>query len=433
MFYLRRSACLAIVLGLGASPAWAGVWVVGGAQSTHADVTSALASSVDGDVILVRDPAVAGFVIDGKSVSVVGDAPALVQLSSPVEIKNVSAGGTAALAHFACSTDVSGALFYVHDNAGSVRVQDCQFLSPLGPFVNVTSGARCENNADVAFVRTELRGGSYFTLFGTVGGPGARVSNSSAAFYDCNLLGGNGSSGYWPSGGFPQSGGGGRPGLYGANSTIFLSGSTSTGGTGGQGLSAGLPPPQCFSPYVYPTMGGPGGPAIELWSGGLARVRDSALVGGTGGVGGVDPCNNAAGDGASGPSYVSYLGAPPNYTAIPSAARRLVAPALARVSMAAPLSFYGIPGDRVYLLSKANAAHNWHASLGATLLVQSPFRRNFLGLVPIGGRLDVLLPIPALPAGVLEDHRHLQCVLVDAGGVGHGGSNALLTLLDPSY
>jgi hypothetical protein len=85
------------------------------------------------------------------------------------------------------------------------------------------------------------------------------------------------------------------------------------------------------------------------------------------------------------------------------------------------------------LTSSLAPAHVASPSLGGVLLNQGPYRRTSPGTLDALGALTVTLPVGTLPAGVDEDAKHLQCVMVSTSGQIRLGSSAVLTRLDSEY
>ena len=420
----------AFLLAMTSSPAIADVLIVGGAQQTHSTVPIAIAAAVDGDVILVRDPFVPYFIIDGKGVSVIADMPTPVSFGQ-IHVLNLSANQTVVISGFKYQTGSSSPMsLELSSNAGSVRIQDFEAHADELSFAAV----EVSGSADVSFSRSKLFGADgQFTIVGiSHSTPALQCWNSSVTLYDCTLKGGRGcNGGYSIYSSTPSDARPGNAAVLATNSTLFFSGCSLVGGDGGIGYSGGAPPPQCTTPSHFPTNGGDGAVALNLNDvSSLSRTRATSLQGGAGGPGGFDPCNNQA---PSGTAAGGYSGPPAGLVPVGGSARSLLAPTLVRESGPANLSFFGEPGDRVYLLTSAGCTTKWAPTLGATLLVKSPFRRSILGIVPVGGRLDVVLPVTAPPPGVNEMQKHLQCVMLDAAGTSHGGTATTLTVLDQQF
>jgi len=429
MFSRTMSTLLAVTLVATHSPAE--VLVVGGPQQTHPTVQAAVNAAVDGDVILVRTSSDWYVTIDGKSVSVIADAPTPV-LFREMHVKNLSAGQVVTIAGFQHQPSSAGSFaFEFVSNQGSVRIQDCVAL--LG--MNGSPAAHAFASADVAFSRCSLRGasGTFTFIAPTIPHPAVASVSSHLSFFDCLLTGGHGREGGYAAGGTtPLDGGAGAAAVWPATgSTVFFSGCTLEGGTGGIGWSGGVPPPQCTAPTSYPTSGGNGGDCLKFTDMvSLVRIRASLLNVGLPGRGGFDPCGNQAPNGSPGQPY---SGSGANIINIAGSARTLLSPALVREGSFAALSCFGAPGDAVYLLRSFGTAQQWVPTIGSTLLLTNPMRRAMLGVVPASGRLDFLLPITVLPLGVDEAEQHLQLVMRDTMGGTHGGTAATLTTLDQLY
>jgi hypothetical protein len=121
------------------------------------------------------------------------------------------------------------------------------------------------------------------------------------------------------------------------------------------------------------------------------------------------------------------------FSETPGIARILNAPRVVRESTSFHLHFAGVPGDHVYLAGSQHPAHLPALQLDGVFLGQGPYRRTSMGMIGGTGTLDVTLPLGDLGPGVAEDLRHLQCVMLDAGGHVHVGSSSVLTRLDSAY
>src|SRR5688572_20931567 len=96
---MRTSVLVTSSLALAAfaPSADAGVTVVAPTGGEHASIADAVDAAPDGEIVLVRAGAYGSFAIHGKSVHVVADAGALVEVHGSVLVDLLPAGGTVTL------------------------------------------------------------------------------------------------------------------------------------------------------------------------------------------------------------------------------------------------------------------------------------------------------------------------------------------------
>ena len=440
-----RTLRLALGLALLAAPATAGVLVVGGGgPGTYPDIQSAVAASVDGDVVLVQSGSYGPVSVDGKALTITADAGATVQIAGRTTVQNVPAGKTVVIAGIdgqgvaAAGVDPAlGVGLLVRGNAGYVRIQDGAFTGAngLGDGLYVPPGSSCCNNpgnrtggwagarvednaGSVVLRRVVLTGGrgrnANFQCYdcGTdeAGGDGLDLLGSLAAVYESACTGGRGEQN------------GHRGGLGGAGirltagafpAGLFVSGTVAHGGTGGDGTDfVGAP-------------GGDGGPGLHVGAGTSAQTVEILTAGGAGGLDQIgQTLHGAPGAPTSGPGAV-----------FPFAVTRLTleAPNVARVGQPLPITVRGQPGESAYLFLSRSTVFVPRPSWRGVLLTDpgSPPRSRVLGPIPASGVLDVTLAVPPLEAAIAGRTGFLQTWKLEPLGGSTLGEPAAVTVLAP--
>lgn len=230
-------------------------WTVaaaGGAQFT--DIGAAVGAAASGDAILVGPGAYAPFVVDGKSLVLIGDGATVFQAhnnTAPVppsiEIANLAVGQIVQLVGISVSHfGPAPAALQVHDCAGTVWVQSAFLDSFAAPAVAV------EQCADVVLVEClgQTSRGGVAPNGAPLAFPGARLVGSSV-----RIVGGEyrGSTGVLVGTGVPPQTGAadGGDGLLVIDSQVQLAGGTYFGGAGGSFFTGAC------------SIGGTGGDAVQ--------------------------------------------------------------------------------------------------------------------------------------------------------------------------
>lgn len=223
----------ASALGYGAD------WIIdddGGPDVDFLQIQPAILIASPGDRLLIREGIYAGFVIDGKALTLVGTGPGNIRVNSSVTIRNLPFGTGVQLENLVYG--FSNASLNLMDNSGPVWFQDCTVHGrygdePGGPGGVAVSITSCD---EVGFVRCTVLGGSGGAGFdyglgwdGGPGGEGVRSFNSILQFFDTEVRGGNGG----PSDGDLDPGPGARGLRALGASRVFLSRSSLQGGVHG--------------------------------------------------------------------------------------------------------------------------------------------------------------------------------------------------------
>jgi hypothetical protein len=400
----------------------------GGGSFTQ--IQPAVNAAASGDTILVKPGSYAGFTIDGKGLTVVGDVGTRPSVFQSVRVANIGSMQSVTLARLnvLVTTGPSEAALDVEDCAGALRFVESDFHGRNGtPFVFPTFGALLVDAPDVAFSGCAIVGGngksSLTCVFDVVTGGtvGLNTLNSSSAVYDCTVAGGDGGDGGDRTG--PGGAGAWVVAGSGAPQTAFFFGSRSNihGGPGGS--------TDC------PTYGCPsdGGSAFTLTaqqptSTAIGWILDSMVVGGNAGevIGGSTSCPADPGEPYS-DDFPFLFAASGLGFAIPS---------IAREGTFVTVTFTGAPGSRVYLNDSLETTFegvpSWRGVLLAPFLREgAPVRQIKWGVIPASGELTRTYAVPLLPAGEQAQTRFLQAYRIGANGITLG-SFRTLTVLDSS-
>lgn len=398
---------LGLACVLSSRSATAGVRVVAPSGAAYTQISAAVNAAVDDDVILVKSGTYAGFTIANKSLAVVADTGASVNIQQQVRVQSLAATRSVVLAGlrvFPIANAMADALV-VSGNAGSVRVERCDLR---GPYMTTTSlpipifahGAFVESSTDVAFVDCSLRGGTSTEYEGI---HGLYSTTASIALHRTSLHGSLGGGadyyGYW-----------GGDGAYLLGATLVVSsGCQFLGGPAATGSLV------CWG----------GGDGIGAFETTQVFVQDSLL---------------APGRPAGCPSTVTTglpyrLGPNATLTPVVGRARELHGPSLTREQHSLEMQFFGEPADRVELVLADGLRFQHRPDQHGVSLVR---RRGASVVVSVGmiagdGTLNWSLPIGELGPGVESSTIHAQAYFTDAAGSVFLSSPAELVLLDGAY
>ena len=415
--FTRAGRLLVLSAGLLAPAAQAGnVLVVdtGGPALFH-QIQPAVDAALDGDTVLVKSGTYSGFSIVDKRLSVVADAGHSVIVSGTVQVTNVAISRDVVLAGLRVNGSGHGLLLL--NDAGSVRVQGCALNG--NDFGGISLyGAQVVGCDDVAFASCVLQG----ALDAHWSGAGLSMTGSHTAVYDCVLRGGQGFDGDCY---LADDGGDGGAGAIAIDSFLFASGSTFSGGSGGDAPYGGC---SSFND------GGDGATGLHLQ--GSVTTANVLQCTFTGGHGGIYSCT-LGGCGQMGQTAPpTYVTAGASLTTLLGTSRKLVAPRVVRESPATiPLTIQGQAGDLVFLLISRQAAFKYVPSQAGVLLSpQSPPPAVLnLGVIPAGGVLSLSIPSYDLGAGVQSRTYFLQTLHRLPNGSRVLGSPGSLAVLDSAF
>ncbi|HEV8111170.1 MAG TPA: hypothetical protein VGR31_00190 [Planctomycetota bacterium] len=417
------------------------VLVVGGGGA-YSDIQPAVDAARDGDAVLVRTGTYSGFTIPDKSLVVVADAGATVDVQGSVRVDGLAAGHSVLVAgivvHGPSSQPPASGAFTASHDAGVLRLEDCTILGANGVSTTPARAAVVlDADADVGFVACTLQGGAgdrdaADPRDGASGESALSARSSSVAVYDCVFRGGSGGDGGL-GGGQVDAGDGGSGGVACRveDGFVFLGGSELDGGTGGRGGDSG----PCLS-NSYPGGGGAGGACILVAS--AATPPNTVLLGnhataGAGGLGGQDTsgadCYGDGARGADGAVVVAPAGAVESFA---GASRRLECPRVARGNTYVPMSCTGRPGDMVTILVSASPAFAYDAQQHGVRLVDAAHTQVLAsGTIPASGVLALRVGLPT--AGPDARSIQIQAFVRDTANARFIGSAVTLVALDPAY
>jgi hypothetical protein len=415
------------------------VLVVGGPGGIP-DIQPAVDDACDGDSILVKQGVYSGFVVAGKSLSIVADAGATPVIHGAVTVQEIDVRQRVFLAGFLIATWGIGPPLTARFDQGGVRVEECVLGRDIPNYASYEQPALLLDHADdVALATCSLEAGLAFDghhgYDGTPGPPAVRALWSSLALFDCVLEGGNGGSGGDQKDEPNGNGGAGGEGLYVARGFAYASGSGIRAGDGGEGGSSwncvlGGPPGD----------GGAGGTGVRVSIGpnlpGVVLLG-SLVVGGAGGAGGIDHSQDGGGRGCfghgdpgpDGPPFSAPVG---GVQFLAGAPRRLIVPRIAREGEIVTAHCYGLAGDVVQVFASDATQFAYVASLEGVQLI--PPSRSVLvasGTIPTSGSLDLEVPLPQ----VEEEARtvFLQAYFGDSSNQRFVATPSTILELDPRY
>ncbi len=381
------------------------VWIVDPAtDGSLADLQPTIDAASDGDVVLVRGGAYLPFTLDARSLRVLGDVGAAVEIQGTVTVKNLPVDGVVVLAGLeatgAARLPGSDPGLSLVDDQGFVRVEACTFRGGAGytgPFCEDLGdgggGAVIQASDRVVLAACTLVGGlggydQTGSCAGLPGGDGLAATGSTIALYDATVRGGDG--GGVPQTGFPQTGGRGGQGLRQTGGRVFSSATTFYGGNGGTNW-----------------FGGDGGDAFEL-DGATADLRACVFRPGRGALGLI---------GAAGRGGARRVG-DGTFDFLSGAARVFAGPRLVPDFGPMRITVTGTPGDRVWIVGSSALAQRFVPSLGGERLLPAPswFTSDPQGIVPASGVLVLDLPRATLPPPAQFDGTFYQGVVRDSSG-----------------
>lgn len=429
-----RLASLALASLAFAVPARAGqVLVVGPGPGQLPEIQAAVDAALDDDVILVKSGVYTSFLIDHKSITVVADTGANVQVNGAMRARNVSADQQVSFVDLKATgiydndpTLANG--LYLKDCAGVVTVHDCTlqgFDGQSAPCtLTVGCGMEIVNCAAVSIAHSQITGASR-AVAPTI--PPARphglsATHSSVVMSDSKCYGGQGG---WLCMDVPphwkmHDGLDGGDGIHLLSTTLFVARSETHGGSGGAF-------PQCIGCY-----GGDGGAGLAAYDAAcqVHRLGLSAFQGG-GGTGNCGICGSCC-SGSLGPQLSFYN--PASDDPMLGAPRSLGGPNLEREGALHNLLLWAAAGDHVALAIGDTGPLAFDPVAHGSVLSAAPGTRRFvrLGTMAVNQAL-YQIRMPPLPAGSLGRTWILQSIHVDTHGAIWVSALQALTIVNPIY
>lgn len=395
------------------------------------DLPEAVAGAAEGDVLLVRDGSYSSFTIDGKALSVVGEAGAAVRLEqagAQVVIRNLGPGQSVLLRNVRVSGQAPGgsspsflSALICESDQGPILLEDCTFEGST--YSLGWGGAFVVSCTSVTFVRCSLVGRLADDLSYGIN-HGIFALNASVFVYDSTLLAGDTLGGRACQSSLPycyQAGHAGH-GLYVDNGFGLVSGSTMYGGNGHEGANASPPQDLCGN-------GADGGHGLYLFAS-TGVVLDSVFFAGAGGAAGQplpggEPCSA----GSSGLPILAVF----STLETPTGPRRSIAATTpVREGESLVVQLAGEAGETVVVGAFSDPAGGVYLpQLGGAVLVLFP-----PAALVVGGPLDHLgqgtlaVPIGELGPGIAGIPIHLQAVFLGGPSGLRLGSPSASLLLD---
>lgn len=398
----------------------------------YTQIGTALGHAAAGDVLLVKSGNYPAFAVANQSVSIVGDANALVQVNGTVQVRQLIAGRSVLLHRLqafgvATISANDGPGITIKNDTGPVRVQECLAQGAAG-----RPGVRIEGSGDVALATTQAFGATAWSLSGA----GVLANGTAAAIYDCDLHGAVGAaplSSWSP----PEcyGGSGGSAVRSTSDGFLYVAGSQLVGGNGYDGANNCFPTGTADCCY-----GGNGGSGIDVLAGiqTLWQLGNSFQLGVPGGGGygqcgcgllvwcQCDPGNSGNSVAAwYGDTIVNLAGGSPSLGLSSNPARELTT---------VGITIDSAPGDRVLLVACGATAFAPEMNRGVRLVDwNGPHHTQRLGTTDAQGHLLANLPIPDLGPGVESQILHLQALVVHANGSRVWSNPLALVLLDSAF
>ncbi len=391
----------------------------GGPGVDYLDLQPAIDGAAEGSTLLVQEGDYTSFEIDGKSLAIVADVGATVTTGEVIIVNLASQQSVLLRGLRAEVTGIPFRLLTLENNAGSIWIEESRFVPeivqvPIKSGGDVDVAVWIRNCAAVTLVRTDVSGHEPLPsgAIGTDATEGLVSIDSELALYDCTITGGKGVTSAPP--GVLYDGTAGENGARIEGGFLFASGTTITGGAGGDGATDATG--AC-------TNGGDGGVGL-VTDGNEPEVvlLDTTVAGGSGGLAGDATC----GDGMNGAPIVLLAG---ELATPPGEARGLVAWSPALESQPSLLAYAGEPGDFVVLAAGAAPDFAYWPALAGVRLT-APFAFAAQGTADALGALNVVLPPTGLAALVPSATFYLQPIFLDTAGALWLGAPSSMVVLD---
>lgn len=413
------------------------VIVVGNGPGQFASLQDAVTVADDGDVVLVEIAGPFGAVrVQDKSVAIVNATGGAVQVNGALRVNNLAASRSVVLAGLSVTGTVSttlpelGAGLRATACLGSIVAQDCTFTggSSVGTTCNPVApshGVELLSSASVALTRCTIAGGHGNSSYGQVPnehpvqqGFGVRASTGSQVSLDTVTT--TGGSGGTTCNSY-QDGTYGGHGISLANSSLYLCGSSVSGGagsgpggtvpgalvgSGGSGIDGQFAPASPVVSLANTVVGGLAGPPY-FWCGLCTSC-----------------CDGSPGSATSGSLAMQPLS---------GAAKRLSGPSLVRDDEVPEFRVDASPGDRVEFAVTRAPTYQTDVASGGILHVKDPIW-IVAGLVPPGGNnVKRRYHMPDLPVTSPGQVFYVQARVTSTTGVQRLTNVQAVVLVDATY
>ena len=380
--------------------------------TAFASPAAAVAAASPGDTILVHAGTYFGPVVLDKTLSLVADEGAFVQLNEPVQVTQLTTGEHVVLRGLRIrpvTVTAQAPPLVIVDCAGPVWVQDCALFGN-GSFSQNSDALAVSNSPDVAFLDGTILADDSPGLLAP-GGNGATIVDSTVHFFNSTVTGGLGEAG----GVTPPTIGG--AGIAALDSVVYLQGSTVNGGAGGSGVL----PFGCLN-------GARGGEGVAL-AGGSAELRllASTVQGGDGGAstGSCAPGNDGLGALPLNGATIELLEGPSYPLATESSVRE---------GGTLTFALSGPPGDTVFLCFSALPSYFYFPATRGPLLLDLGLFLGFpLGTLSPSGTLSVPVSVPEVGAGFEGALLYAQIIALNPVFNEFVGSARAILVLDRSF
>ena len=400
---LRALVPLTLVLAGGALSAQA-VHVVdlaNGPGTDFVDLTSALATAAEGDVVLVREGTYSEFlVLDGKGVIITADAGADVSVAE-LTVRNLAADQAVTLR----GLDFVGGTFLsliLQNNDGAVWVEESTLAPPFSPFgSNAVSVSSCST---VVFNHCVVVPSAFGATSGLAALP---ITNSSVYLYETQVTGFSpGPAVFLPVDGCPA--------VSVSGGSLYIHASTVRGGNGSDAVASG--------------NGGNGGAAVVVNNASTIEVIGSTVEGGAGGL--------AAPGGVNGQPGLAFLVNSGTVTTLPNTAHLFATPSPLREGGTTSVDFVGDAGDLIYVLlaSDPRALASTSAQLLGPLHLEAPLRFVPFGVLPASGTFNQSFSVPDLGPAAAAAAFYMQGLFISVLPAELAvGSPTQVQILDASF
>ncbi|MEM7307882.1 MAG: hypothetical protein AAF682_14480 [Planctomycetota bacterium] len=384
------------------------VWIVddsGGPGVDFTDLPPAIAAASAGDVLIVRAGSYSEAVV-GQGITIQADEGALADAAG-LRIESVPAGESV---HIAGLTVPS--IAWLSDCDGKVWIEDCSFTPPGEVVGEAEAAVTIHDCADVVLVDTTGIGSSLGLMPSLQArtSPGLAITQSSVHTFGCSFEGGRGT---WIESVFGAINAQPSPGAAHESGELIALASLFTGGQG----HASQDPSTLFCERA------PGAAGVTALA--PLYVRDSSLVGGHGGVGGLF---STCPEGEQGPPF---SGDAPVELAGEYVALEVASPVIENGTF--DLTVSGTPGVLAVVgITTAQDAILVPAWGGSLVLQGSPVVLSPV-VIPPAGTLTQTLPLSDLGPGVETLSFYGQVAAVDPVGAFTINDATAIVLLDEQF